>query len=76
MKSRGLCGDSVRPIVAALRVGPDGCPIWTTKNLEDSNRAKVRRLIDAGAKQSDIAKERGISPGYVSKLARQGENDE
>jgi putative DNA primase/helicase len=72
-KSRGLYGDSVRPILTALRVDPAGCPIWTTTKLEESNQAKVRRLIDAGAKQSDIAKALGLSPGYVSKLAQRRE---
>jgi hypothetical protein len=51
-KARGVHGDAARPFEARLEVR-DGAAVWTTRELEDANRARVQTLLDDGLSGRD-----------------------
>lgn len=65
-KARGNIGDDVIPLRCELK--DDG---WHYRPLEESNYDKVVEFLKNDMQQCDIAKELGLSPGYVSKLSKQ-----
>jgi AAA domain/Homeodomain-like domain len=68
-KARGVHGDAARPFEAKLEVR-DGKAIWTVRELEDVNRARVRALLDDGVSLRDIADETGISKSTVQRIKK------
>jgi predicted XRE-type DNA-binding protein len=69
-KSRGLHGDDAEPFEASL-VEFEGKTQWLTRKIEDSTKEKIKKLLDDGYKQKEIATELEITPGRVSQLVKQ-----
>lgn len=67
-KTRGICGDDVKPFEAKLTTDHDGKQIWTIKDLEENLIKKVADLLNDGIPQNEIVELLKISKGYVSKL--------
>ncbi len=74
-KSRGICGDDVKPFEASLTTGIDGRLEWLIKDLEESTSQKVIKLLNEGLTQNEIAEELGITKGAVSKAKRRYEGN-
>jgi putative DNA primase/helicase len=68
-KARGVHGDEARPFEAKLETR-DGVASWTTKELEDANRARVEALLEDGLSVRDIADETGISKSAVARIKK------
>lgn len=68
-KARGIVGDAAKPFEAKLEVH-GGATVWTTRELEDVNRARVEALIDDGLSIRDIADETGISKSTVQRIKK------
>jgi len=66
-KARELHGDVVRPFEAALTLNKGEKAIWTYRDIEESTRDKVRKLLDEGWQSKDIADELHITRGLVSR---------
>jgi len=76
-KGRGIHGDQAKPFEAKLEV-QDGRAIWTMKDIEDANLARVRALLDDGMSIRDIADETGIKKStvhYMKKKIEAGKDD-
>jgi putative DNA primase/helicase len=78
-KARGVHGDAARPFEAKLETR-DGTAVWTTRELEDANRARVEALLEDGLSVREIADETGIPKSTVHRikkaLARSGVSDD
>jgi putative DNA primase/helicase len=72
-KGRGIHGDQAKPFEARLEVLDDKA-IWTMKDIEDANLARVRALIDDGMSIRDIADETGIKKSTVHNLKKKIED--
>jgi putative DNA primase/helicase len=48
----------------------DGKAIWTTRELEDANRARVQALLGDGLTVREIAEETGIARSTVGRLKK------
>jgi putative DNA primase/helicase len=68
-KARGVHGDGAKPFEARLETR-DGRAIWTTRELEDANRARVEALLDDGLSVREIADETGIPKSTVHRLKK------
>jgi putative DNA primase/helicase len=68
-KARGVHGEPAKPFEARLEVR-DGKAIWTTRDLEDANRARVQALLDDGLSVRDIADETGIPKSTVHRVKK------
>ena len=66
-KARELHGDDVRPFEAALTLNKGEPAIWTFRDIEESTRDKVRKLLSEGWQSKDIAGELHIAKSLVSK---------
>jgi uncharacterized protein YerC len=44
--------------------------MWTTRELEDANRARVQALLDDGLSVRDIADETGIPKSTVHRIKK------
>jgi putative DNA primase/helicase len=66
-KGRGIHGDDAKPFEAKLEV-VRGAAIWTTRDIEDVNLARVKALVDDGLSVRDIADETGIPKSTVQRL--------
>ncbi len=64
-KARGFHGDDAKPFEAAL-TGPG----WTTRDLADSDLARVAALTAEGSSVREIAKELGMSKSAVSRAQK------
>ena len=73
-KARGVHGDAAKPFEARLETR-DGRAIWTTRELEDANRARVEALLDDGLSVREIADETGIPKSTVHRLKKAIEAD-
>jgi putative DNA primase/helicase len=69
-KARGLYGDDVKPIEAALVTDDQGRASWATRTVEDSTFDRVVELLNDGLRQTEIAVELGIHKSNVSRHAR------
>lgn len=69
-KSRGIYGDDVTSIEAALVTDDRGDMLWTYRPVEDSTFEKVKKLLDDGLSQKDIAEELKINKSNVSRHAK------
>jgi putative DNA primase/helicase len=70
-KTRGFSGDAAKPFEAKLETC-DGSALWTIRELEDANRARVEALLDENPKMSvrDIADETGIPKSTVHRIKK------
>ncbi|WP_439402672.1 AAA family ATPase [Bradyrhizobium sp. DASA03068] len=68
-KARGVHGDSAKPFEARLETR-DGESVWTTRDIEDVNLARVEALLDDGLSVREIADETGISKSTVHRLKK------
>ena len=68
-KARGVYGQDARPFEAKLEIR-DGAAIWTTRELEDANRARVQALLDDGLTLREIADETGIPKSTVGRIKK------
>lgn len=72
-------GDAAKPFEAKLETR-GGTAVWTTRELEDANRARVEALLEDGLSVREIADETGIPKSTVHRikkaLARSGANDD
>lgn len=56
-KSRGLTGEAVAEFEASLETDADNTGIWTFKDCEDAELARVAEMVRDGATQTDVAQE-------------------
>jgi putative DNA primase/helicase len=68
-KARGVHGDEAKPFEAKLETS-NGVAVWTIRELEDANRARVEALLDDGLSVRDIADETGISKSTVARIKK------
>ena len=68
-KGRGVHGADAKPFEARLEVR-DGAALWTMRDIEDVNLARVAALIDDGLSIRDIADETGIKKSTVHNLKK------
>jgi putative DNA primase/helicase len=68
-KARGVHGDAAKPFEAKLEVR-GGAAVWTTRELEDANRARVQALLDDGLTVREIADETGIPNSSVHRIKK------
>lgn len=68
-KARGVHGDAARPFEARMETRGDAA-VWTVRELEDANQARVKALIDDGLSVRDIADETGISKSTVQRIKK------
>jgi putative DNA primase/helicase len=68
-KARGVHGEAAKPFEAKFDVR-DRKAMWTTRELEDANRARVQALLDDGLSVRDIADETGIPKSTVHRIKK------
>jgi putative DNA primase/helicase len=68
-KARGVHGNAAKPFEAKLETR-NGLAIWTTRELEDANRARVEVLLDDGLSLREIADETGIPKSTVHRIKK------
>jgi putative DNA primase/helicase len=68
-KARGVHGDAAKAFEALLEVR-DGHAVWTTRDIEDVNLARVQALLDDGLTVREIADETGIPKSTVQRLKK------
>lgn len=68
-KHRGFFGEDAAPFEAKLEVR-DNVAIWTMRDIEDVNLARVKALLDDDLSVRDIADETGISKATVQRLKK------
>ena len=68
-KARGVHGEAAKPFEAKFDVR-DGKAMWTTRELEDANRARVQALLDDGLSVREIADETGIPKSTVHRIKK------
>jgi putative DNA primase/helicase len=68
-KHRGFYGTDAEPFEAKLEVR-DEVAAWTTRKLDDVNRARVEALLVEGLSIRDIAEETGLSKSTVGRLKK------
>jgi len=66
-KARGIHGNLAQPFEAQFEVR-DGAATWTTRDIEDVNRSRVKVLLDDGMTVRKIADETGIPRSTVGRL--------
>jgi putative DNA primase/helicase len=68
-KARGVHGDAAKPFEAHL-VTRDGAAVWSTRDIEDVNHARVKALLDEELSVRVIAEETGIPKSTVHRLKK------
>jgi putative DNA primase/helicase len=68
-KHRGFYGADAEPFEAKLEVRNETA-VWTTRKLEDVNRARVEALLGDGFSIRDIAEEMGLSKSKVDRIKK------
>jgi putative DNA primase/helicase len=68
-KARGVLGERAKPFEAKMETR-DGTTIWTTRDIEDANQARVKALLDDGLSIRDIADETGIPRSTVHRIKK------
>jgi putative DNA primase/helicase len=71
-KARGVLGEHAKPFEAKLETR-NGAVVWTTRDIEDANQARVRALLDDGLSIRDIADETGIPRSTVHRIKKAAE---
>jgi hypothetical protein len=72
-KRRGLHGDDIAPIEAALETFPDGRQEWAIRKVEESNADRMIELAQLGLSDADIARELGVHRSSVMRGLRKAE---
>jgi DNA-binding transcriptional ArsR family regulator len=72
-KARGLFGEDVREIEAALSEEADGRQVWTWKDADKGNQDRVVELLNLGMRDSDIAQELGVNRSTVYRARKRAE---
>jgi len=68
-KARGVHGNAAKPFEAKLETKGDAA-VWTIRELDDANRARVQALLDDGLSVRDIADETGIPRSTVHRIKK------
>jgi putative DNA primase/helicase len=68
-KARGVHGEAAKPFEAKLETRDDAA-VWTTRELDDANRARVQALLNDGLSVRDIADETGIPRSTVGRIKK------
>jgi putative DNA primase/helicase len=68
-KARSVHGDAAKPFEAKLEVH-GGVAVWTVREIEDVNRARVAALLNEGLSVRDVADETGISKSSVQRIKK------
>jgi putative DNA primase/helicase len=68
-KHRGFYGADAEPFEAKLEVRNE-TTVWTTRKLDDVNRARVEALLSDGLSLRDIAEETGLSKSTVGRIKK------
>jgi putative DNA primase/helicase len=74
-KTRGIHGDQAQPFEAQFELR-DEVALWTVREIEDVNQARVKALLDDGLTVREIADETGIPRSTVGRLKKQIEATE
>ena len=69
-KARCIHGDRAKPFEARLEIR-DNSTLWTIREIEDVNLARVKALLDDELSIRDIADETGLSKSTVHRLKKQ-----
>ena len=69
-KARGIHGDRAKPFETRLEIRDDAT-LWTVREIEDVNLARVKALLDDELSLRDIADETGLSKSTVHRLKKQ-----
>jgi putative DNA primase/helicase len=73
-KGRGIHGEHARPFEARLAIA-DGRTVWSMKEVENVEQARVATLLDLGFSIRDIAEETGIHRSKVLRLKQRIEGE-
>jgi putative DNA primase/helicase len=73
-KARGIHGECVRPFEVKLEILNDKA-IWTTREIDDVNLARVKALLEDELSIRDITDETGIPKSTVQRLKKKIEAD-
>ena len=68
-KGRSIHGDDAKPFEAKLEVR-DNVAVWTIRELEDVNRARVKALLEDGMTVRQIEDETGIPKSTVHRIKK------
>lgn len=68
-KARGVHGDAAKPFEAKLET-VNGAALWTMREIEDVNLARVKALLEDELTVRDIADETGLSKSTVQRLKK------
>jgi putative DNA primase/helicase len=74
-KARGIYGEQAKPFEARLETSEGGA-VWTIKDVEEVDQARIAALLTAGMTVRDIAEEVGISKSVVHRLKQRIEQEE
>ena len=69
-KARGIHGNRAKPFEAKLEIC-NGAILWTIREIEDVNLARVKALLDDGLTIREIADETGIPKSTVGRFRKQ-----
>jgi putative DNA primase/helicase len=74
-KGRGVLGDDAKPFEAKLET-IRGAAVWTMREIEDVNLARVKALLDDELSVREIADETGIPRSTVQRLKKKIASEE
>jgi hypothetical protein len=69
-KARGLCGNDVDDIEAALSTDATGAQQWTWKRADAANDSRILELLQLGMSNSDVATEIGCNRSTIFRAKR------
>jgi putative DNA primase/helicase len=67
-KNRHYYGPEIQPFEAKLVVNEQGKSTWVMQDIEAGKRATIAQMLEDGMRVNAIAKEAGVSHGYVSQI--------
>jgi Homeodomain-like domain len=73
-KARGVHGEPAKPFEAKLEER-GSTAVWTMRDIDDANLARVRALLEDGLSVRDIADETGIPKSTVQRLKKKIEGE-
>jgi putative DNA primase/helicase len=73
-KGRGIHGDDAKPFEARL-LTEQGASVWTMREIEDAEQARIKRLHDEGMTVREIADETGLSKSVVGRRVKKLQED-
>jgi putative DNA primase/helicase len=69
-KGRGIHGDAAKPFEAMLID-----KVWTMREIDDVNKARIAALLEDGLSVRDIAEETGISKSTIQRMKKRQEGE-